>query len=300
MTCEGFSCWCFLRCCVVKRWVVLSSLVCIGLSAPAEAQRHPESGGPLPYYDPTPGTPQDPPWKKAPPFSARSPRSLVTGGWGGLFSMPQLASPISTTPTKSTLRTTARRLLGPPHRVARREPATWVGTGWGNYMGGGYHRFLTIEESRSGSDFSGYSYIDHKYRSFRVGHYTHKDLHWTATLGNVGSPGGGTDVRTIFTPLTLVNSKLDALRMDLNYKERDRATLLYSRGGNHSGAQLFSKWAFGPRRRRRLGQFTSNTLRRSLPARSRSLCQRWRDASQPDHGFASAVALQYLARRLAL
>ena len=235
---------CFLRCRVVKRWVVLSALVWAGLSAPVEAQRHPESGGPLPYYDPTPGTPQDPPWKKRPPF-LRGPQDRYERGLGRAFLNAAVSVPYLNYADEKYI--TYYRETVAWATPSGRSPRT-RNVGWdrmGNYMGGGYHRFLTIEESRSGSDFSGYSYIDHKYRSFRVGHYTHKDLHWTATLGNVGSPGGGTDVRTIFTPLTLVNSKLNALRMDINYKERDRATLLYSRGGDHSGAQLFSKWAFG-------------------------------------------------------
>ena len=75
---------CFLKCRVVKPWVVLSALVCAGLSAPVEAQRHPESAGPLPYYDPSPGTPKDPPWKKRPAF-IRGPQDRYDRGLGRAF-----------------------------------------------------------------------------------------------------------------------------------------------------------------------------------------------------------------------
>lgn len=112
----------------------------------------------------------------------------------------------------------------------------------GNYMGSGYQRIMTFEESRSGSDFSGYSYIDHRRLTFLIGHYTYKSLHWTATVGNGVT---GSYVRTIFTPLTLTNSLHNVARLDLNYRERDRATLFYARGGQQGATQLFSEWASG-------------------------------------------------------
>ena len=160
---------CFLRCCIGQCWVVLSVLVWAGLSAPAEAQRHPESAGPLPYYDPSPGTPREPPWKKRPPF-LRGPQDRYDRGLGRAFLNAAVSVPYL-------------NYADEKYRAYYRETVAWAtpsgrspitrNVGWdrmGNYMGGGYQRLLTIEESRSGSDFSGYSYIDHKFRSFRIGH----------------------------------------------------------------------------------------------------------------------------------
>ena len=214
------------------------------LVAPAEAQRHPESSGALPYYRIDPGTPREPPWKQRPPF-LRGPQDRYQRGLGRSFLNAEDSVPYLNYADQKYILYFRETI---PWAVTSGRAEETRNVGWdrmGNYMGGGYRRILTLEESRSGSDFSGYSYIDHKFLRFSVGHYTYKDLHWTATVGNVASAGGGSQIRTIFTPLTLHSSQLNMVRMDLNYKERDRGTLFYSRGGEQGTALLFSEWAFG-------------------------------------------------------
>ena len=68
----------------VRRWVILFALACVCLSISAEAQRHPESAGALPYYDNDPGTPREPPWKQRPPF-LRGPQDRYQRGLGRSF-----------------------------------------------------------------------------------------------------------------------------------------------------------------------------------------------------------------------
>jgi hypothetical protein len=216
-------------------------LTLVGLVRPesAHAQRHPESAGALPYYSTEPGTPHDPPWKLRPAF-IRGPQDRYARGAARAF-------------LNADDGVGYQNYANDPYILYFRETIAWALTGgrpitdrnvrWdrmGNYMGGGYQRLLTIEESRSSNDLSGYSYIDHKFLNFRIGHYTYGDLHWTATVGN-----GINAVRTIFTPLTFTNSQLNTARMDLNYKNRDMATVFYSRGGEQGTTLLFSEWAKG-------------------------------------------------------
>ena len=224
-----------------RRWLVVSALACACWSAPAEAQRHPESAGALPYYSTDPGTPREPPWKQRPAF-LRGPQDRYQRGLGRAFLNAEDSIPYLNYADHKYILYFRDTI---PWAVQSGRPLESRNVGWdrmGNYMGAGYRRVLSIEESRSGSDFSGYSYIDHKFLSFNVGHYTYKDLHWTATAGNGVS---ASHVRTIFTPLTLANSLQNTVRMDLNYKERDRGTLFYTRGGEQTTALLFSGWAFG-------------------------------------------------------
>ena len=208
----------------------------------AEAQRHPESSGALPYYRTDPGTARTP-LETAPTLPLRGPQDRYQRGLGRSFLNADDSMRLNYADKKyNCFRETT------PWAVTGGRPEETRNVGWdrmGNYMGSGYRRVLNIEESRSGSDFSGYGYIDHKFLRFSIGHYTYKDLHWTATVGNVASAGGGSQIRTIFTPLTLHSSQLNMVRMDLNYKERDRGTLFYSRGGEQGTALLFSEWAFG-------------------------------------------------------
>ena len=187
---------------IARRWLVLSALACACWSAPAEAQRHPESAGALPYYSTDPGTPREPPWKQRPAF-LRGPQDRYQRGLGRAFLNAEDSIPYLNYADHKYILYFRDTI---PWAVQSGRPLETRNVGWdrlGNYMGGGYRRILTLEESRSGSDVSGYSYIDHKWMSFNIGHYTYKDLHWTATVGNGVS---GSHVRTIFTPLTLNNS----------------------------------------------------------------------------------------------
>ena len=228
---------------VCSAWIggLLLFLVGPGLVSTARAQRHPESAGALPYYSTEPGTPQDPDWTLRPPF-LRGPQDRWNRGRSRAFLNADDSIPyLNYADEKYILyfRETIPWALTSGRQLETRN-VRW--DRMGNYMGGSYARLLSVEESRSGSDFSGYSYIDHKFLSFRVGHYTYKGLHWTATVGNGVS---GSYVRTIFTPLTFTSSLRNTLRLDLNYKEKDRGTLFYSRGGEQGAALLFSEWAFG-------------------------------------------------------
>ena len=225
--------------------VLLAISLYTALPPATSAQRHPESSGPLPYYNTDPGTPREPEWKQRPPF-LRGPQDRYQRGLGRTFLNAEDSVPYKNYADQRYILYFRDFLWNEIKGTGR--PLSTRNVRWdrmGNFMGGNYQRVLNIEESRSGSDFSGYSYIDHKFLLFNIGHYTYKDLHWTATIGNVASAGGGSQVRTIFTPLTLASSLLNTARMDLNYKERDRATLFYSRGGEQGSALLFSKWTAG-------------------------------------------------------
>jgi len=223
------------------RWGLLLALFCVGLVSSTGAQRHPESAGPLPYYNNEPGIRRDPDWQQRPPF-LRGPHDRIQRGYGRAFLNTEDSVPyLNYADTKyiSYFRETI------PWAVQSGRPEETRNVRWdrmGNYMGANYHRIMTVEESRSGSDFSGYSYIDHKFLWFKVGHYSYKGLHWTTTIGNGVS---ASYVRTIFTPLTLANSMQNTLRMDLNYKDKDRGTLFYTRGGEQGTTLLLSGWAFG-------------------------------------------------------
>jgi hypothetical protein len=111
----------------------------------------------------------------------------------------------------------------------------------GNYMGSSYQRVFFLEEGRN-SFGTGTSLIDHRGLQMRIGHYAYKNFHWTVTVGGGGEIGNA--IRTRFTSLTLVNNLMDAARLDLDYKNaRERATLLYSRGGRAGSNILFSNWS---------------------------------------------------------
>jgi len=218
-------------------------LIALGVADSVQAQRHPESAGALPYYNPEPGTPREPAWKLRPPF-IRGPQDRFARGSSRAFLGADNGVPYTNYADEKyilyfrqpagagVIKQTGRPLLARNVRWDR----------MGNYMGADYQRVLSIEESRSDVDFSGSSFIDHMLLQFYVGHYTYKNLNWTTTVGNGVSRS---QVRTIFTPLTFANSQLNVIRMDLNYKDRDRGTLFYSRGGEQGVALLFSGWAKG-------------------------------------------------------
>jgi len=180
----------------LSKWV-LPLLLLAGLAQPLHAQRHPESVGALQYYRDDPGTLGEPEWLNRAEF-IRGVTDRYERGRDRLFLGTEDAVPY--------LNYAEERYL-----LYKSEPIAWTqaaGRAWfarnvrwdrlGNYMGGGYQRLFTFEESRSSSDNSGVSYIDHKgagVAAMRIGHYSYGALHWTATAG--------TDVRTRFTPLTL-------------------------------------------------------------------------------------------------
>ena len=225
----------------------LSALLCLCLlclclvSSPAQSQRHPESAGALPHYSDEPGTPKEPGWKLRPPF-IRGPQDRFARGASRAFLSADSGVPYLNYADDRYILYFRETI---PWALQSGRPIEDRNVRWdrmGNYMGGSYQRVLSVEESRSGNDLSGYSYIDHKQLGLRIGHYTYGDLHWTATVGNGVSQS---QVRTIFTPLTFNNSQLNTVRMDINYKEQDRATVFYARGGEQGSALLFSEWAKG-------------------------------------------------------
>ena len=199
-----------------------------------EAQRHPEAAEPQPYYRTTGGSSRSPTWTKRPEF-IRGPLDRTERGRYRLFLAIRDYDRYTNNadlPYLSYQNTSRYNTQGRPFWMRR--------VGWdrmGNYMGGSYQRLFSIEEGR-GSNGSGFSLIDHKAlpgwvdraASMRIGHYTHKSLNWTVT--------GGEDIRTYFTPLTLMQSHMSCARLDLDYGNRQQMTVLYSRGGNG----LFSKW----------------------------------------------------------
>ena len=211
------------------------------MAASVQAQRHPESAGALPYYDEEPGTPREPAWKLRPPF-IRGPQDRFARGSSRAFLGADSGVPYQNYADDRYILYFRETI---PWALQSGRPIEDRNVRWdriGNYMGAGYRRVLTVEESRSGNDLSGYSYIDHKRLDFHIGHYTFGKLHWTATVGNGVSQS---QVRTIFTPLTFANSQLNVVRMDFNYKDRDRGTVFYTRGGEQGVALLFSDWAKG-------------------------------------------------------
>lgn len=218
--------------------------ITLGVADSVRAQRHPESAGALPYYNPEPGTPREPAWKLRPPF-IRGPQDRFARGPSRAFLGADTGVPYTNYADEKYILYLRQALTAAGDWTRSGRPLLSRNVRWdrmGNYMGANYQRVLTIEESRSGVDYSGYSYVDHLLQRFYVGHYTYKNLNWTTTVGNGVS---GSQVRTIFTPLTFANSQLNVIRMDLNYKDRDRGTLFYSRGGEQGVALLFSSWATG-------------------------------------------------------
>jgi hypothetical protein len=231
--------------------IVFFALLASG--GPTEAQRHPESQGPLPYYRDTPGASGEPEWLHRPEF-VRGPRDRYERGSGRMFLATGDDVPYLNYADE-------RYILGQreliPWFQPKGRPWKFRNTRWdrmGNYMGSptstpasGYLRLFSWEETRSDEANQGRSFIDHRSPSpwgpqagytdatLRIGHYNYKDLHWTATVGN--------RVRSYFTPLTLAQSHLAVARLDFdNEFGKDRATLLLNRGRTRPGG-LFSEWA---------------------------------------------------------
>ena len=218
---------------LVKGWALILCLLCVGLSSHLEAQRHPESAGALPYYRDEPGLLREPDWKQRPPF-VRGPRDRYDRGRTRQF-LATGDGVAYTNYADQKYILYLRELT--PWAIQGGRPFNSRNVRWdrvGNYMGNSYQRVFSIEEARSDLPGNGMSYVDHKFLTLRIGHYTYKNLHWTATVGN--------DVRTSFTPLTLGQSHMHVARMDINYMGKDRATVLYGRGGQIGSNVLFSNW----------------------------------------------------------
>ena len=159
-----------------RRNILFAVSLCAILAPPTQAQRHPESSGPLPYYNTDPGTPREPEWKQRPPF-VRGPQDRYQRGLGRAFLNADDSVPYKNYADDKYILYFREFLWNEIKGTGR--PLHTRNVRWdrmGNYMGANYRRVLNIEESRSGSGFSGYSYIDHKWLSFNIGHYTYKDL----------------------------------------------------------------------------------------------------------------------------
>ncbi len=230
----------------LRRIPILSVVCLLVLGNPLAAQRHPESTGANIYYTDELGVPRDPDWQKRPPF-LRAPLDRYDRGRTRLFLNAE--DPVDYI-------NYAQEGYIPYFRAA----SIWELRGGrpfrfrqmrfdraGDYMGDGYWRAFSFEEARSGSDNSGFSTIDHKDRDptgdvplpllparLRASYSAYHDLRWMVTAG--------TSIRTRFSPLTMVQSHLPAVRLDMNYKNRDMATLFYNRG--RGGQGLFSTWAY--------------------------------------------------------
>ena len=210
-------------CGCLRRLSLLLLLSSAPFSGPLHGQRHPESTGPLELYRDEPGVRLSPSWQNRIPF-ARGPRDRYERGRTRLF--------LNTNDSVPYLNYAEDRFYqwqrsgGRGNNSLRpRTDLPWDRTG--TYVGG-YTRVFSIEESR-GSDGSGTSFIDGN--ALRIGHYSHKDLHWSATVG--------TAIRTRFSSLTLSQLRMGQARLDLNsHQGRDQITVLYNRGrttGQFSG-----------------------------------------------------------------
>ena len=235
-------------------------LLCMAIGAvfcefsDSNAQRHPESQGPLPYYRDEPGYLAGPEWLQRPPF-VRGPRDRFERGANRMFLGTGDEVPyLNYADDRYIL--SQRELI--PWFQPKGRPWKFRNTRWdrlGNYMGStvstspasSYLRLFSWEETRSADSGRGRSFIDHMSPSpwsgpagytdatLRIGHYNYKDLHWTATVGE--------RVRSIFTPLTLSQAHLSVARVDFDNKfGQDRATILFNRGRTRPGG-LFSEWA---------------------------------------------------------
>ena len=189
---------------------------------PVQGQRHPESQGPLTLYREEPGLVIRPAWQRRITFN-RGSRDRYERGRSRMFlnvedSVPYLnyAEKIYFTWGRTGNRSDVARVRQPWDRM-------------GNYIGSGGRAF-SWEESRSGKG-GGVSSIGGG-RNLRIGHYSHKGLHWSVTTG--------TSIRNRFTSLTLHQARMSVARLDLNYKERDQATFLFNRGREGG---LFSSWS---------------------------------------------------------
>ncbi len=225
------------------------------LATQVDAQRHPESQGPLPYYRDEPGVLPEPEWLHRPEF-IRGPRDRYERGANRLFLATGDDIPYLNYAEERFI-LSQRELI--PWFQPKGRPWKFRNTRWdrmGNYMGSpsstsspasGYLRLFSWEETRSDDNGLGRSFIDHRSPSpwgppagyndatLRIGHYNYKDLHWTATVGQ--------SVRSYFTPLTLAQSHLSVARLDFDNKfGKDRATILLNRGRTRPGG-LFSEWA---------------------------------------------------------
>lgn len=136
---------------------------------PTEAQRHPESQGPLPYYRDAPGVLAEPEWLHRPEF-VRGPRDRYERGSSRMFLATGDDVPY-------------QNYADERYILSQRELIPWFqpkGRAWkfrntrwdrmGNYMGSpnistpqsGYLRLFSWEETRSASADQGRSYIDHR------------------------------------------------------------------------------------------------------------------------------------------
>jgi hypothetical protein len=209
----------------------------VGLFSPAQAQRHPESAGSLPYYRDEPGVSREPEWKRRPAF-IRGPSDRYERGRNYLFLGADDGVPYTNYANEKFLppyrQLSPWQLLG--GRLEETRKVRWDRLG--DYMGSSYQRVFSMEEGRNSAG-NGISMLDHRGFGLYIGAYAYKNLYWTATVG----AGGNGEIRTRFTPLTLTNSYMDAIRLDLDYKNaRERATVLYTRGGKANTNVNFSDW----------------------------------------------------------
>jgi len=200
--------------------------------SPAQAQRHPESAGPLSYYRDEAGTEIIPPWQLRPPF-LRGARDRYERGRDRLF----LATPDGVDYLNYA---TDHYMIWPWGRPLSqgtgrpRLPMQWDRAG--NFIGGQAQRVFSWEERRTGNEGGGTSYIDHvrlrRPNRLHIGHYTYKGLHWTATAGD--------EVRSHFTPLTYNQLRPSLARLDFDHDGKSLATILFTRGQEGG---WFSNWA---------------------------------------------------------
>ncbi|MEE2659866.1 MAG: hypothetical protein VX733_15265 [Candidatus Latescibacterota bacterium] len=252
---------------------LLAASVFLGGVAVSDAQRHPESVGPLSHYRDEPGTLQEPEWKHRPAF-VRGPRDRHQRGRTHLFLNDSDNIPYLNYADEDYI-LYQRELIPwtrPPGRATFTRRGRW--DRMGSYMGSNFLRIFNWEEARTGNNQitasatsngffggtpasrrgletasglgGGFSYIDHRQSNYGfdvaggltgfllIGHYTYKNLHWTTTTG--------IDVRTLFTPLTLDLNNQSTARVDLDWRGVDQATLLFSRGGSRKRG-LFSGWS---------------------------------------------------------
>jgi len=132
------------------------------------AQRHPESQGPLPYYRDEPGYVSGPEWLQRPPF-IRGPRDRYERGSNRMFLGTGDEVPyLNYADDRYIL--SQRELI--PWFQPKGRPWKFRNTRWdrlGNYMGStvstipasSYLRLFTWEETRSAEQGQGRSFIDH-------------------------------------------------------------------------------------------------------------------------------------------
>jgi len=223
----------------LRRSVLALGLLCAAVCTPAQAQRHPESAGALPYYRDELGVSREPEWKRRPAF-IRGPRDRYECGRNYMFLGADDGVAYTNYADQKYL-LPYRELV--PWALLSGRPLEDRYVRWdrlGNYMGSNYLRAFSLEEGRS-STGDGISIVDHRGLQLRIGHYAYKNLHWTATVG-----AGNGLIRTRLTPLTLIASRMEAARLDVDYKNaRDRGTLIYSRGGKAGSNLNFSNWGDG-------------------------------------------------------